>query len=207
MKPRSLTISEAAEIIGVHPNTLRNWEKKGIMVPDRDPETNYRYYHQEQVKAFLLRGGVAKLKIWWGYENTIKRRVEDFDKVKNTLDICVSGTVTTHHDKSVDKKLDRLRKEALEKGVEIRFIRDLKDPIQEERADVAAKMGIETRNCKVDGMSFAIRDKEVVGIELPSDNPDHRLCLFINDKGVAKSFSLFFDMLWDKGSRPNTWRV
>ena len=40
---RKLTLSEAARELGIHPETLRNWEKYGKLVAERDAY-NYRIY-------------------------------------------------------------------------------------------------------------------------------------------------------------------
>ncbi len=42
--PELLTISQAAGILGVHPDTLRNWDAKGILKPVRlGPRQDRRY--------------------------------------------------------------------------------------------------------------------------------------------------------------------
>jgi MerR family transcriptional regulator, copper efflux regulator len=41
-KANYLTLKEAAEQLGVHPNTLRNWERRGVIRLDRLPGSRYR---------------------------------------------------------------------------------------------------------------------------------------------------------------------
>ena len=53
MERRYLTIKDAAEIIGVTPLTLRNWDKKGILTSYRNPVNNYRVYRLDQIELFL----------------------------------------------------------------------------------------------------------------------------------------------------------
>ena len=53
MERRYLTIKDAAEIIGVTPLTLRNWDKKGILTSYRNPVNNYRVYRLDQIEMFL----------------------------------------------------------------------------------------------------------------------------------------------------------
>lgn len=48
-----VTIREAADLMGVTPQTLRNWEKQGKLIPYRNPVNNYRMYKISQVEDFL----------------------------------------------------------------------------------------------------------------------------------------------------------
>jgi MerR family copper efflux transcriptional regulator len=48
-----LRISEAAEYLGVSPNTLRNWERAGKIVAHRHPVNQYRLFKREDLDAVL----------------------------------------------------------------------------------------------------------------------------------------------------------
>lgn len=48
-----LRISDAAEHLGVSPNTLRNWEKAGKVVAYRHPVNGYRLFRREDLDALL----------------------------------------------------------------------------------------------------------------------------------------------------------
>ena len=48
-----LRISEAAEYLGVSPNTLRNWENAGKIVAHRHPVNGYRLFRQEDLEELL----------------------------------------------------------------------------------------------------------------------------------------------------------
>lgn len=50
-----LRIAEAAEYLGVSPNTLRNWEKAGKVVAHRHPINGYRLFKQEGLDVLLMR--------------------------------------------------------------------------------------------------------------------------------------------------------
>ena len=50
-----LTIKQASKLIHVTPLTLRNWDKKGILKPYRNPANNYRVYRIDQIENFLRR--------------------------------------------------------------------------------------------------------------------------------------------------------
>lgn len=48
-----LRVSEAAEYLGVSPNTLRNWERAGKIVAHRHPVNSYRLFKREELDALL----------------------------------------------------------------------------------------------------------------------------------------------------------
>jgi excisionase family DNA binding protein len=48
-----LRISEAADYLGVSPNTLRNWERAGKIVAHRHPVNRYRLFRQEDLDGLL----------------------------------------------------------------------------------------------------------------------------------------------------------
>ncbi len=50
-----LTIKQASKLLHVTPLTLRNWDKKGIIRPYRNPANNYRVYRLDQIENFLRR--------------------------------------------------------------------------------------------------------------------------------------------------------
>ena len=47
------TISQFAKLIGKTTQTLRNWDKEGILKPHHVTASGYRYYSQEQLNHFL----------------------------------------------------------------------------------------------------------------------------------------------------------
>lgn len=48
-----LRISEAAEYLGVSPNTLRNWVNAGKVVAIRHPVNDYRLFKHDDLDALL----------------------------------------------------------------------------------------------------------------------------------------------------------
>lgn len=48
-----LRISEAAEYLGVSPNTLRNWENSGKIAAHRHSVNSYRLFKKEELDALL----------------------------------------------------------------------------------------------------------------------------------------------------------
>jgi hypothetical protein len=51
-----LTLKQVSELLKVHPNTLRNWDKNGTLKPIRIGERKIRRYKKEDVKKFLEAG-------------------------------------------------------------------------------------------------------------------------------------------------------
>jgi putative resolvase len=51
--PKLLTLKQACEILQVHPNTLRDWDKKGVLKAIRIGLRGDRRYRQEDVMKML----------------------------------------------------------------------------------------------------------------------------------------------------------
>lgn len=48
-----LTVKEAAEFLGVSPNTVRNWGREAKIPEHRHPINNYRLYQQKDLESLL----------------------------------------------------------------------------------------------------------------------------------------------------------
>jgi excisionase family DNA binding protein len=48
-----LTLKEAANILGVAPQTLRNWDRDQKLKSYRNPFNKYRLYKEEDIRAIL----------------------------------------------------------------------------------------------------------------------------------------------------------
>jgi len=48
-----LRISEAADYLGVSPNTLRNWERAGKITAHRHPMNRYRLFRRQDLDSLL----------------------------------------------------------------------------------------------------------------------------------------------------------
>lgn len=51
--PEILTLQEACELLNCHPNTLRNWDNKGILKAIRFGTRKDRRYKKDAILAFL----------------------------------------------------------------------------------------------------------------------------------------------------------
>jgi len=50
-----ITIRQAANMVGVSPATLRNWDRSGKLKAARNPMNGYRLYRREDLEEFLQR--------------------------------------------------------------------------------------------------------------------------------------------------------
>ena len=50
-----MKIADAAEYLGVSPNTLRNWETAGKILAHRHPVNGYRLFKKEELDELLNR--------------------------------------------------------------------------------------------------------------------------------------------------------
>lgn len=53
MQKKYFTIKETAELLGVTPLTLRNWDKSGKLPARRNPINNYRVYMREDIESLV----------------------------------------------------------------------------------------------------------------------------------------------------------
>ncbi|MFA5737149.1 MAG: MerR family DNA-binding transcriptional regulator [Candidatus Paceibacterota bacterium] len=53
MEKGLITIKSAAEILGVSVETLRNWDKRGILKARRSPQNGYRLYNISELQKML----------------------------------------------------------------------------------------------------------------------------------------------------------
>ena len=51
--PEYLQIHEAAKLLGITKQTLRNWDKQGKFAPHRHPLNNYRLYKKSELTKLL----------------------------------------------------------------------------------------------------------------------------------------------------------
>ncbi len=55
--PKMLSIGQVADVFAIHPDTLRNWEKEGILVPMRVGKRGDRKYRPQDIQTIIDRMG------------------------------------------------------------------------------------------------------------------------------------------------------
>lgn len=55
---RLIRISEAADLVGVHADTLRRWDKSGAFRAKRTP-SGQRFYDRDELEQFVRTGAAA----------------------------------------------------------------------------------------------------------------------------------------------------
>jgi predicted site-specific integrase-resolvase len=79
------TIHEFSKLVGKTPQTLRNWNKKGLLIPHHTGANGYRYYSHDQLKQVLNIKEDKKPKVIIGYcrvssykqKDDLQRQVEN----------------------------------------------------------------------------------------------------------------------------------
>ena len=53
MPKKFLNVKEVANLLGVTPLTIRNWDQRGKLIAYRNPVNNYRLYKNEDIEVLL----------------------------------------------------------------------------------------------------------------------------------------------------------
>ena len=83
-----LSINKVSKILGVTPQTLRNWDKSGYFKPEQTRNNGYRYYSQTQI------------------DNFIEKRSKD--KYKNHINVGYCRVSTTKQKEDLKRQADNL---------------------------------------------------------------------------------------------------
>ena len=75
MSGNFLTIKNAAELLGVTPLTLRNWDKNGKLSARRHPMSNYRIYLREDIEKLISEITVGSAAIKAKPRKPLKRKL------------------------------------------------------------------------------------------------------------------------------------
>ncbi len=68
-----LTSGQASSLLGISNDTLRRWDKKGQLKPNKiDKKTSYRYYKEENINNYLKSLDIFKLAFIWAKNKKAK---------------------------------------------------------------------------------------------------------------------------------------
>lgn len=125
---RYFTINKFSKIVGVTPQTLRNWDKAGKLKPHHTTENGYRYYSEEQLNQVLRISPKSRTVI--GYcrvsspkqEDDLERQIENVRTYLlaqgNPFEIISDvGSGINYKRKGLLELLDRITKNEVEKIV------------------------------------------------------------------------------------------
>ena len=87
MNKELLTIQQVAKILNVSTKTLRRWEKKGILIPQRS-SGNYRLYTQDDIE--ILRNNKGKFYFDIAEETNEQKQSAPLGKQSDRVEACKS---------------------------------------------------------------------------------------------------------------------
>ncbi|MCL4352910.1 type I restriction-modification system subunit M [Patescibacteria group bacterium] len=125
-----LSIGEVAEIFGIHQDTLRNWEKKGILVPLRIGPRQDRKYRQEDIekiagkKSFVKELGLDEEKMTlavlkqflWKSADILRGRIDSSDYKKYIFGLLFYKRISDVWDEEYKNVLDEYKDEDIAKA-------------------------------------------------------------------------------------------
>ena len=81
------SIGKFSKLIGKSQNTLRNWNKEGILIPAFVSKSGHRSYSDEQLNLFLSNDVVQSTKINIGYIRvSSKKQSDDLKRQENVME-------------------------------------------------------------------------------------------------------------------------
>jgi MerR family transcriptional regulator/heat shock protein HspR len=84
-RPRYM-ISVAAELVGMHPQTLRIYEAKGLVLPKRTPGNTRLYSEADLERLRLIQRLTSELGLNLAGVETVLRLEDELDKMRRRLD-------------------------------------------------------------------------------------------------------------------------
>ena len=102
---KKYNISKASELLGVSPQTLRNWDKNNILKPSIVMDNGYRYYTEKDISDFL--GNKYTFEKLLADPDNIEENFRDYlngfsDNVQNIIDkFKFDGHITTMANKGI----------------------------------------------------------------------------------------------------------
>ena len=114
-----LTAPQAAKLLGIGQETLRNWGRNGKLIPHHVSLSGYRYYTEEQIQQFLAELGIilshSDNQQILESKNNSKKAEKKLGRPKKTQEVNVSQKSQDSQEKTPKKKMGRPPKPKPEK--------------------------------------------------------------------------------------------
>ena len=139
------SIGEFSKLIGKTEQTLRNWDKRGILKPHHITDSGYRYYSQQQLNHFL---GIKNVKL----------------EPRKVIGYC---RVSSHKQKDdLERQIDNVKTYMLAKGYQFEIIQDIGSGINYNKKGLNRLIDLIT-NSEVDKIVILYKDRLLrLGFEL-----------------------------------------
>jgi len=116
--PELLSISQVADIFNIHPDTLRNWEKEGILVPLRAGKRGDRKYRPQDIKTIVDKMG-SKLTLpqleqfLWKSADILRGKIDSSDYKKYIFGLLFYKRISDVWDEEYAKVIDEFKDETI----------------------------------------------------------------------------------------------
>lgn len=140
------SIGKFAKLIGRTPQTLRDWDKKGVLKPAQVAQSGYRYYSQEQLNHF------------WGLKNLAETAE------KKVIGYCRVSSAKQKDD--LERQIENVKTYMYAKGYQFEIITDIGSGINYNKKGLNQLMDMVT-DAKVEKIVILYKDRLVrFGYEL-----------------------------------------
>ena len=146
-KQELLTISQVSDIFHIHPDTLRNWEKEGILVPLRVGKRQDRKYRPEDMEEITNKMGsrltLPQLeKFLWKSADILRSQIDSSDYKKYIFGLLFYKRISDVWDEEYKKVMEEYNDKALavaDYNHRFQVPKDCRWPIIQEQAENIGK--------------------------------------------------------------------
>jgi type I restriction enzyme M protein len=116
--PELLSISQVAEIFNIHPDTLRNWEKEGILVPLRAGKRGDRKYRPQDIQSIVDKMG-SKLTLpqleqfLWKSADILRGKIDSSDYKKYIFGLLFYKRISDVWDEEYKRVMEEYKDETI----------------------------------------------------------------------------------------------
>jgi len=116
--PELLTIGEVSKLFNLHPDTLRNWEKSGVLVPLRVGTRKDRKYRKQDIQVLIEKAGskltLAQLEQFlWRSADILRGKIDSSDYKKYIFGLLFYKRISDVWDEEYKKVMDEYGNPAL----------------------------------------------------------------------------------------------